>query len=222
MASIMAGGQTDSGTLASRAPVELCVARSAAADEGHPGRLPHEPDRNVPACPDRGGYEMSHPAPFLIYCIDLRWEKVEPDGWHRRQGGHDVTRLGVRRRSRQRIGAAALAGTIALLCLLLAPPAQAALGLQGLSAKPANIAAGAHSNVNIHIGFSDPADQVKDLTVHLPPGLVGDPTATPLCTVAQLNGDNCPNASEVGKVTAHVNVVPTPSLPNITVPLTVN
>ena len=54
---------------------------------------------------------------------------------------------------------------------------------QGLSAQPANLAAGANSDVNIHIGFSDPADQVKDLTVHLPPGLVGNPTATPLCTV---------------------------------------
>jgi hypothetical protein len=79
--------------------------------------------------------------------------------------------------------------------------------LQGLSAKPADLAAGANSNVNIHIGFADPSDQVKDLTVHLPPGLVGNPTAAPLCTPTQLNGDNCPSASQVGSVTAKVNVV---------------
>jgi hypothetical protein len=107
---------------------------------------------------------------------------------------------------------------IAVLCLMLAPAAQAALGLQGLSGKPANLAAGAHSNVDIHIGFSDPADQVKDLTVHLPPGLVGNPTATPLCTVAQLNADSCPANSQVGSVTAKVNVIAA-VLP---VPLTVN
>lgn len=130
-----------------------------------------------------------------------------------------MTRLGVRRRSRRRIGAIATAGLIAVLCLLVAPAAQAALGLQGLSAKPANVAAGAHSNVSIHIGFSDPADQVKDLTVHLPPGLVGNPTATPLCTVAQLNADSCPAASQVGSVTANVNVIVAGP---VSVPLTVD
>jgi len=126
---------------------------------------------------------------------------------------------GVRTRARRRIGAAVVAGLIASLCLAIAPSAQAALGLQGLSAKPANLAAGANSNFNIHIGFSDPADQVKDLTVHLPPGLVGNPTAAPLCTVSQLNADNCPADTQVGSVTANVNVVVAGP---VSVPLTVN
>ncbi len=99
--------------------------------------------------------------------------------------------------------------------LFAAPVAHAALGFQGLAAKPSNLAAGANSNVSVHIGFSDPGDQVKDLTVHLPPGLVGNPTATPLCKVPQLNSDNCPASTRVGNVTAKVNVivgglVPTP------------
>jgi hypothetical protein len=93
------------------------------------------------------------------------------------------------------------------LSLLAAPAAYAAFGFQGLSARPVNLAAGANSNFNLHIGFSDPADQVKDLTVHLPPGLVGNPTATPLCKVRQLNSDDCPANSRVGAVTAKVNVI---------------
>lgn len=130
-----------------------------------------------------------------------------------------MRRLGVPRQWRRPVGAAAAAGLIASVCLALAPGAQAALGLQGLSAQPANLAAGANSNFNIHIGFSDPADQVKDLTVHLPPGQVGNPRATPLCTVAQLNGDNCPANTQVGSVTAHVNVIVAGP---VSVPLTVD
>jgi hypothetical protein len=129
-----------------------------------------------------------------------------------------VRRMHVRTRSRRGVGAVAIALSIVCLSLLIAPAAQAAIGFQGLSGKPANLAAGAHSNVNIHIGFSDPSDQVKDLTVHLPPGLVGNPTVTPLCTVTQLNSDNCPANSHVGNVTANVNVI----VAGLPVPQTVN
>ena len=104
-------------------------------------------------------------------------------------------------------------------CLAAAPAAQANLGFQGLSAQPQDLAAGAHSNVAIHIGFTDPADQVKDLTVHLPPGLTGNPMATPQCTVEQLNADSCPATSQVGTVTAQVSVVVAGP---VTVPLTVD
>jgi len=130
-----------------------------------------------------------------------------------------VTRMGLRTRSRQGIRAIALAVSLIAFSLFVVPAAHAALGFQDLSGKPANLAAGAHSNVNIHIGFSDPADQVKDLTVHLPPGLVGNPTAAPLCTVAELNADDCPATSQVGAVTAKVNVVVAGPL---AVPLTIN
>jgi hypothetical protein len=130
-----------------------------------------------------------------------------------------VTRLSVRKRSRRALGPAVVVLTAAL-SLLVVPAAQAAIGFEGLSAQPAKLAAGANSDVNIHIGFSDPSDQVKDLTVHLPPGLTGNPTATPQCTVAQLNSDSCPANSQVGSVTAKVNVVAVPGLP--AVPQTVN
>jgi hypothetical protein len=50
-----------------------------------------------------------------------------------------------------------LLAVVAVACLALAPTAHAALGFQGLSAAPTNPSAGAHSDVNIHIGFTIPA-----------------------------------------------------------------
>ena len=112
-----------------------------------------------------------------------------------------------------------LGATVA--CLVLAPAAQAALGFQGLSAAPTNTTAGAHSDLNIHIGFTGASDNVKDLTVSLPPGMVGNPTATPLCTLTQLQGDSCPAATQVGTTTAKVTAHLANPLP-LTLPLTVN
>jgi hypothetical protein len=109
----------------------------------------------------------------------------------------------------------------AVACLAFAPAANAAFGLQGLSAAPTNTNAGANSNFNIHIGFTSPAADVKDLTVGLPPGMVGDPTATPLCTLAQLQADGCPAGSQVGTVTTSANAHLLAPLP-VTLPLTVD
>lgn len=41
-------------------------------------------------------------------------------------------------------------------------------------------------------------NQIKDLTVHLPPGVVGDPLGPATCTETQLNANNCPAASQAG------------------------
>jgi hypothetical protein len=112
-----------------------------------------------------------------------------------------------------------VAATVA--CLILVPAAHAALGFQGLSAAPANTNAGANSDVNIHVGFTSASDDVKDLTVGLPPGLVGNPTATPLCTYDQLQADACPAATQVGTVTANVTAHLLDPLP-LTLPLTVD
>ena len=105
-------------------------------------------------------------------------------------------------------------------CLFVVPAAHAALGFQGLSAAPANPNAGANSDVNIHIGFTGATDDVKDLTVGLPPGLVGDPTATPCARSTQLQGDACPSTTQVGTVTAQVTAHLADPLP-LTLPLTV-
>jgi hypothetical protein len=105
---------------------------------------------------------------------------------------------------------AAAAATLA--CLFAAPSAQAAIGFGGgLSAQPADSQAGANSDFTINIPFtgSGPGDSVRDLTVHLPPGLIGNPTATPLCTLAQFQAGtagSCPGATQVGEVTVNANL----------------
>jgi hypothetical protein len=99
-----------------------------------------------------------------------------------------------------------LIGTfIAAAALLAVIPASAqALTMSGLVAQPASSQAGAHSDFHLHMGFGN--GQVKDLTVGLPPGMIGDPNAAPLCTVAQLNADACPGATRVGSVIANATV----------------
>jgi hypothetical protein len=100
---------------------------------------------------------------------------------------------------------------IAAAALLVALPASAqALSLSGLSAAPASTQAGAHSNFTIQMSFG--GGQVKDLTVGLPPGMIGNPNAAPLCTVAQLNSTSCPSETIVGHVdaTAQVSVLGIP------------
>jgi hypothetical protein len=103
-----------------------------------------------------------------------------------------------------------LLGTLIAAVALFALPAsaEAAFTVTGTAA-PANDAGGAHSDVHVHMDFS--GGQVKELTIGLPPGLIGDPNATPLCTEAQLKSatagnDGCPANTQVGSVVANATV----------------
>ncbi len=99
------------------------------------------------------------------------------------------------------LAAAAVAG---LLCF--APAAQAAFGLTP-TVTPASTDAGANADVQIQIAITEPEADLRDLTIHLPPGLVGNPLATPMCTEDELMNDgNCPAASDVGDVSNDVTL----------------
>jgi hypothetical protein len=128
---------------------------------------------------------------------------MRPEGTERR---------GMRRTPRRLIGI-----LIAAAALLVAGPASAQAAFTVTGSVTTNANAGAHSDVHIHVGFAQ--GQVKDLTIGLPPGMVGDPNATPLCSVAQLNADACSTNTKVGSVTANATV--TVAGP-VTVPVTVN
>ena len=41
-------------------------------------------------------------------------------------------------------------------------------------------------------------EDARDATVHFPPGLIGNPSATPKCTIADFSADDCPIDSQVG------------------------
>jgi hypothetical protein len=116
---------------------------------------------------------------------------------------------------------------IAVAALMILVPASAqALTLGGLVASPpgppdGSTAGGAHSDFHLHMDFN--GGQVKDLTVGLPPGMVGDPNATQQCTVAQLNSatagnDGCPPNTQVGNVSvnATITIVVLPVTLNVT------
>ena len=114
----------------------------------------------------------------------------------------------------------ALAFVAALAALLIAAPAaNAAFGISSFSAQPANKAAGANSDLSVSFGVTDSAAGLRDLTVHLPPGLIGNPLATPTCSEAKLKADDCPAKSDVGDATNGVTVKPLGLLP---IPLTVS
>lgn len=88
----------------------------------------------------------------------------------------------------------------ALLCVAL--PARAhAIGIADMSLTSDDPTAGAHSNFTLSVSFANANDDLKDITVNLPTGLLGNPRAVPQCTESQLNADACPAASEVGTTT---------------------
>ena len=97
--------------------------------------------------------------------------------------------------------------------LWAAPAALAAYGVTNFSATPADSNAGANSDFKISYDFQEPSHQLKDVLIHLPPGLVGNPLATTTCSEAQLNANSCPAESAVGSVNNTVVAHGTPGPP---------
>ena len=112
-----------------------------------------------------------------------------------------------------------------LLALALAAPAQGAFGVKEFSSAFINeggtpaLEAGTHPFGQVTSLFFDtvpypnpdlpevPAGDVKDVTVSLPPGFVGDPTAVTACSSVAFSEvpPKCPASSQVGSVEAFVS-----------------
>ncbi len=101
----------------------------------------------------------------------------------------------------KRTGLVGAAATIASLAFAASASALAITA----QVSPSTTAAGSNVDLGITLNVQEAGDDLRDLTIRLPPGLVGDPTATRLCTVAQLNADSCPQASDVGDTTTTVD-----------------
>jgi hypothetical protein len=99
-----------------------------------------------------------------------------------------------------------------LLSLLVPAAAQAQFDVTAFSVTPASLQAGSHPDVTIHAEFS-PNQHVRDLTISLPPGLVGDPTSRPRCAQSAFQADTCPAASRVGSTTVRTVIPPLQVLP---------
>ncbi len=94
---------------------------------------------------------------------------------------------------------------VAAVASLALSASAGAITVSGVDATPASEEAGANSDVSISFSLSGGAP--KDLIIHLPPGLVGNPLATRTCSEAQLNDDACPAASRVGTISNNVQIL---------------
>ncbi len=86
--------------------------------------------------------------------------------------------------------------------------AHAAVSVSSLTVNPSAPQANSHTNLTVAIGFqySPSSDDLKNLTITLPPGLVGNPRAVPQCSASQFQADNCPSQSAVGSTSVHTEV----------------
>jgi hypothetical protein len=107
----------------------------------------------------------------------------------------------------------------AAVAALIAAPSALGFGLENLSVTTSP-QAGSNSDVTISLEVSEPEQDLRDLTIHLPPGLVGNPLAAPQCTEQQLLADDCPDLSQVGTTTSGVDAF-LAILPLVPIPLTV-
>jgi hypothetical protein len=119
---------------------------------------------------------------------------------------------------------APFAALAAVLCLLVAPAAaSASISLTNVVAHPitpgstcnasapVNAPAGSHSDLCVSFDVGTPNnDDLKGLTLHLAPGLLGDPTAADKCPQATFLADGCPGSAQVGTVSATVLGLPLP------------
>jgi hypothetical protein len=72
---------------------------------------------------------------------------------------------------------------------------------------PVSAQAASHRDFCVSFSTDTTNDDVHDLVIDLPAGVVGDPSATPTCDPATFESGTCPTTSQVGTVATNVNVV---------------
>ena len=117
-----------------------------------------------------------------------------------------------------RRGLLTLALGLAMLATVGAAPAMASFGITSFSNTLTNqdttpdTQAGSHPyDMTTSMTFTQQSsgavsENVKDVSVGLPPGLIGNPNATPKCPVTQLDSSSCPAATQVGELTITINL----------------
>jgi hypothetical protein len=81
--------------------------------------------------------------------------------------------------------------------------AGATISIDDAKIQPSTTAAGGHPNLTVDLSFgeSPTSDDLKDLAVVLPQGLVGNPKAADRCSDASFQTDTCPDGSKIGTTT---------------------
>jgi hypothetical protein len=114
--------------------------------------------------------------------------------------------MGRNRMRRRRVVVTGLT-IIGLLALLAVAPAGAgAFAISSFSVQPSTTQAAGHPDVRVSLDFSTASgEDVRDLTLDFPPGLIGNPETKTKCSQATFSRDGCTTASRVG----NANVVAT-------------
>ncbi|HEU4702135.1 MAG TPA: hypothetical protein VFS37_06590 [Conexibacter sp.] len=121
---------------------------------------------------------------------------------------------------------------VALVTLLAAAgSARAAISIPSVVAAPTTTEAGGHPDLTVVVSFTGtddqiggpgPANPVADspsrYTVHLGPGLFGNPLAAPTCTLADFQADRCPVTTIVGSAFQSFEVIATDPNTPVTLP----
>jgi hypothetical protein len=100
---------------------------------------------------------------------------------------------------RARRGNYILAAAILTTALASAESAGATATISHFSVAPSTTQAGGHPNVRISTVFSEPTG-LKDVALHLAPGLTANPAAIPFCPRWRLLADLCSVSSKAGSI----------------------
>ena len=101
-----------------------------------------------------------------------------------------------------------IATILAAGLLALAPAAaNADFGISSFSASSSSGQAGAHADVTTSFTLNtddlgNPVDQLKDVSLDLPPGVIGNPQAAPMCSHKDFQNFNCPADAQIGILNA--------------------
>ena len=125
----------------------------------------------------------------------------------------EMRMVGIRRIVMRRF-CVAVATTAAFLLLVV--PAAASVPIFSYNALPSTTEAGAHPDVEFSFGLGNhqgaptpcSCDDARNVTVHLPTGLVVNPHAAPECTLALFATEQCPVDSQIGVTEIGVTVLP--------------
>ena len=111
-------------------------------------------------------------------------------------------------------------GVLAAMFAFAAAPAMAEFGLERLAISARNengtpdVQAGSHPfSLNTTFVLHEPGPttgDLKDVRVELPPGFVGDPTATPRCTYQEFIKESCSDEAAVGLATTYLEEASAP------------
>jgi hypothetical protein len=99
-----------------------------------------------------------------------------------------------------RLAVCILAAAILTTPLASAEPASATATISQFSVAPSTTQAGGHPNVRISTVFSEPTG-LKDVALHLAPGLTANPAAIPFCPRWRLLASLCSVSSKAGSIT---------------------